>query len=114
MPERRIILFYERYMRTELVGCGSDVGKDIDKTIDIWYRKFRWRRLWIDNEFYKIRYYGILATANITTKREQAIALIGETNVAFPTWRTKRLWSSTIPNRERSGMLPGLQRKLHA
>jgi len=29
--------------------------------------------------FYKIRYYGILATANIKTKREQAIALIGKT-----------------------------------
>jgi len=29
--------------------------------------------------FYKIRYYGILATVNITTKREQSIALIGET-----------------------------------
>lgn len=29
--------------------------------------------------FYKIRYYGILATANITTKREHSIALIGET-----------------------------------
>lgn len=29
--------------------------------------------------FYKIRYFGILATANIATKREQAIALIGET-----------------------------------
>ena len=29
--------------------------------------------------FYKIRYYGILATANITTKREQSISLIGET-----------------------------------
>lgn len=28
--------------------------------------------------FYKIRYYGILATANIKTKREQAIALIGK------------------------------------
>ena len=29
--------------------------------------------------FYKIRYYGILATANIKTKRQQAIALIGKT-----------------------------------
>jgi hypothetical protein len=29
--------------------------------------------------FYKIRYFGILATANIATKREQAIALIGKT-----------------------------------
>ena len=29
--------------------------------------------------FYKIRYYGILATANIKTRREQAIALIGKT-----------------------------------
>jgi len=29
--------------------------------------------------FYKIRYYGILATANIKTKREQAIALIRKT-----------------------------------
>lgn len=29
--------------------------------------------------FYKIRYYGILATANIETKRQQAIALIGKT-----------------------------------
>ena len=29
--------------------------------------------------FYKIRYYGILATANIKTKREQSIALIGKT-----------------------------------
>ncbi len=29
--------------------------------------------------FYKIRYYGILATANIATKRQQAIALIGKT-----------------------------------
>jgi predicted Zn-ribbon and HTH transcriptional regulator len=28
--------------------------------------------------FYKIRYYGILATANIETKRQQAIALIGK------------------------------------
>jgi len=28
--------------------------------------------------FYKIRYYGILATANINTKRQQAIALIGK------------------------------------
>ncbi len=28
--------------------------------------------------FYKIRYYGILATANIKTKRQQAIALIGK------------------------------------
>jgi hypothetical protein len=27
--------------------------------------------------FYKIRYYGILATANIKTKRQQAVALIG-------------------------------------
>jgi len=31
------------------------------------------------NHFYKIRYYGILATANIKTKREQAIALIRKT-----------------------------------
>lgn len=29
--------------------------------------------------FYKIRYYGILATVNIKTKRQQAIALIGKT-----------------------------------
>jgi hypothetical protein len=29
--------------------------------------------------FYKIRYYGILATANMKTKRQQAIALIGKT-----------------------------------
>lgn len=29
--------------------------------------------------FYKIRYYGILATANINTKRQQAIALVGKT-----------------------------------
>ena len=29
--------------------------------------------------FYKIRYYGILATANIKTKRHQVIALIGKT-----------------------------------
>jgi len=29
--------------------------------------------------FYKIRYYGILATANIKNKRQQAIALIGKT-----------------------------------
>jgi hypothetical protein len=33
--------------------------------------------------FYKIRYYGILATANIKTKRQQAIALIGKT-IWFP------------------------------
>lgn len=29
--------------------------------------------------FYKIRYYGILATANCNTKRQQAISLIGKT-----------------------------------
>ena len=29
--------------------------------------------------FYKIRYFGILATANCKTKREQSIALIGKT-----------------------------------
>jgi len=29
--------------------------------------------------FYKIRYFGILATVHIHTKREQAIALIGKT-----------------------------------
>ena len=28
--------------------------------------------------FYKIRYYGILATENIKTKRSQAIALVGK------------------------------------
>ena len=33
--------------------------------------------------FYKIRYYGILATANIKTKRQQSIALIGKT-IWFP------------------------------
>jgi hypothetical protein len=33
----------------------------------------------LPNGFYKIRYYGILATANIKTKRGQAIALIGKT-----------------------------------
>jgi hypothetical protein len=33
----------------------------------------------LPNGFYKIRYYGILATANIKTKRQQAIALIGKT-----------------------------------
>jgi hypothetical protein len=33
----------------------------------------------LPNGFYKIRYYGILATANIKTKREQAIALIRKT-----------------------------------
>ena len=32
----------------------------------------------LPNGFYKIRYYGILATANIKTKRQQAIALIGK------------------------------------
>jgi hypothetical protein len=35
--------------------------------------------------FYKIRYYGILATANIKTKREAAIAIIG-----------KAIWFSTL------------------
>ena len=33
----------------------------------------------LPNGFYKTRYYGILATANIKTKRQQAIALIGKT-----------------------------------
>jgi hypothetical protein len=35
--------------------------------------------------FYKIRYYGILGTANIKTKRELAIAIIG-----------KAIWFSTL------------------
>ena len=35
--------------------------------------------------YYKIRYYGILAAVNMSTKREQAIALIGKT-MLLPQW----------------------------
>ena len=33
----------------------------------------------LPSNFYKIRYFGILATAHINTKREQSIALVGKT-----------------------------------
>lgn len=54
-------------------------------TIDVIEFARRFMQHILPSGFYKIRYYGILATANIKTKREETIAIIGKT-----------IWFSTL------------------
>ena len=76
------------------------------ETITINCREFTRRFLMhiLPSGFYKIRYYGILATANIKTKRQQAIALLGKP-VWFPilegltAYEVYRILSGTDPIR---------------
>lgn len=54
-------------------------GKQREMELDIVEFCRRFLQHILPSGFYKIRYFGILATAHIHTKREQAIALIGKT-----------------------------------